>query len=170
MPPAATANWEDVKATAIATGSLIDAAEHHGLKYETVRSRASREEWPVGRRVMQQLKAAQDAAHTQVQRAGKASVVSVKTSATSATEAISSVLEEDGRETRLALSKVARRSAEHAKTMTGKELIATSDKLLNVGKLAALTHGWNKDDAGGSRINVNLLCQNVGNLQITADQ
>jgi hypothetical protein len=109
MPPT-VANWPDVKATAIHTGSLLEAAEIHGIKYETVRQRACREKWPVGRRVHQQLQQAQEAAATQIIRASHGNVTSV----TSASEAALATLADGARRTKLGLTKYAARMAEEA--------------------------------------------------------
>ena len=63
MPTPCTSSegWEAVKATAIARGSLKEAAALHGLPYSAAKQRAWRERWPVGRRLAQAVLDAKEA-------------------------------------------------------------------------------------------------------------
>lgn len=119
MPPQ-VAHWPDVKATAIATGSLREAAEAHGISHDAVRQRACREEWPVGQRVHKMLQAAQEQANTQMSRASKGAVTHV----TSAADALQSVLAENKRRSQVALSSYVAKTSEHADTLSGEEALA----------------------------------------------
>lgn len=155
MPPPLAIDKEQVRMLVLSVG-VREAARQLDLNQETVAAWSARGDWlahtrekPVLPKSMQPI----------------ASGASIKPA-----DALTEILTTEAKETRQFLSKTAHKAAKRASEQTGNEIIASSDKVLNIGKLAALTHGWNKDDAGGSRINVNLLCQNVGNLQITADQ
>lgn len=108
--PAQVADWDQVKATAIATGSMIEAADRHGIKYEAVRQRACREQWPVGRRVFEQAKQAQVLAHQAIVKQSGGTVTSV----TSAAEALEESLADGSRRTRIGLTRYAARMAEQA--------------------------------------------------------
>ncbi len=140
MPETAT-NWPDVKATTIATGSMQQAAEQHGVSYEAVRQRASREKWPVGRRVHQQAQAAREAANTQMIRASQGRVTSV----TSAADALSNVLLEDGNATKLAGMRYARRTIEAAAKLAEDEplkaLVSAGDVKASL-QSAAIAGNW----------------------------
>lgn len=110
--PAQVADWSEVKATAIATGSLTEAAELHQVSYDAVKMRASREQWPVGRRVHKLAQQAQEAANTQIIRASKGAVTSV----TSAADAIAATLAEGAKQTKLGLTAYTARMAQQAAT------------------------------------------------------
>lgn len=98
--PALSADWPEVKGTAIATGSLKQAAAHHGVSYDALKMRASREEWPVGRRVHKLAQDAKTIAREQIIRASGGAVTSV----TSTADALLSVLSDNKRRTKLAQS------------------------------------------------------------------
>lgn len=108
--PSAVADWSQVKATAIHRGSLKEAAEAHGLNYPSVRMRASREEWPVGRRVQKTVQAAQAMMESQIIKASGGRVASV----TSSAEAAEIMLKEGAINTRLDLTRYAARMAKQA--------------------------------------------------------
>lgn len=148
--PAQVADWSEVKATAIATGSLEKAAEKHGIKATAVRKRAQREEWPVGRRVHKLAQEAKAVAHAQIIKSSNGTVTSV----TSASDALSEVLAEDSKETRISLSRAARNLARQAETAD----LSQAGDALQTGKLAALTHGWS-EGGKGSQVSINLLIQ-----------
>lgn len=132
--PATVADWPQVKVTAIHTGSLKEAAQAHGIEYAAVRMRASREEWPVGRRVHKTAQAAQQMAESQIIKASGGRVASV----TSAAEAAVNILADDSRETRISLSKSFRRLAKDAE----KAPLEQAGDVLQVAKGTALVHNW----------------------------
>lgn len=149
MPPPSTDNWEAVKATAIALNSIKLAAEQHGVGYEAARQQASREKWPVGRRPAKAAKEAQQFAHAQLVKVSPRAVTSV----TSTADALSNVLAEDSRETRISLSKAARQLAKKGETAD----LSEAGDVLQVGKLAALTHEWQQPGGSSLVINVALI-------------
>lgn len=51
MPAAVHADWSQVRDTAVALQSIKLAALEHGVSYDSARTRASRENWPVGQRL-----------------------------------------------------------------------------------------------------------------------
>lgn len=108
--PAQVADWSQVKATAIALGNLLHAAEQHGISYESVRVRAHREQWPVGRRVHKLAQQAQDQAHKQIVLASRGTVTSV----TSTAQALENTLREGANETRIGLTRYAAKMAKQA--------------------------------------------------------
>lgn len=111
--PAPVTDWEQVKATAIATGNLKDAADAHGIEYGAVRVRAHRENWPVGRRVIVQAKAAQAVMNEQIARAN-ASQGKTVTPVTSTADALANALRDGANATRIGLTKYAARMAKQA--------------------------------------------------------
>lgn len=80
--PALSADWPEVKATAIAIGNLKDAAAKHGVSYEATRQRAAREKWPVGQRVHTLAREAKAASHAVILKTANVTRV------TSASEAL----------------------------------------------------------------------------------
>ena len=104
------ADWPQVKATAIATGSLKAAAEAHGISHDSVKQRAKREEWPVGRRALKMAAEAQAHANSQIIKASQGTVTRV----TSASDALAATLAEGAKETKLGLTKYAARMAKQA--------------------------------------------------------
>lgn len=58
MPASLVTDWTQVRATAIATGNLAEAARLHGVTHAATRQRASRERWPVGQRALTAVKQA----------------------------------------------------------------------------------------------------------------
>lgn len=71
----------------------------------------------------------------------------------SGSDVLKESLAEDSKETRISLSKAARNLAKKGEDA---DLHQAGD-VLQVGKLAALTHGW--EQAGGSSVSINLLIQ-----------
>ncbi len=153
MPPPVTADWSQVKATAIATGSLIDAADHHGLRYEAVKTRACREQWPVGRRVVRQLEEAKANADRQITLAGNASVTSVVTSVTSSSQAILQSLGEDRVATKMAASRASRRVFESLDKLEPSAILQDAGKLRDMATVAEKSQDW---QSGQQQVTVNI--------------
>jgi len=69
MPAAQSHDWSEVRATAIALGSIAKAARHHNVTYNAAKLRASREQWPVGFRPKKLAQKATEALKQHTQRA-----------------------------------------------------------------------------------------------------
>lgn len=110
MPPALLSDWSQVKATAIATGSLKEAADAHQISYEAVRMRASREQWPVGQRVVKIAREAQEQAEQAVALARGGNVTPV----TKAADAVAFALADRQKRTKLGLAGYTARMAKQA--------------------------------------------------------
>lgn len=108
--PSPVADWSQVKATAISTGSLKEAATQHGISHDSVKQRAKRESWPVGYRIHKIARAAQEAANASIIQCSKGAVTHV----TSAADAIANTLKEGANATKLGLTAYAARMAEQA--------------------------------------------------------
>lgn len=158
MSSALEVDWQGIKALATNGQTLKQISEATGISLGTLKARSSREEWYGPLKAARKLIESKQAA--QIQKG------QMKAIATDATVALSDTLAEDAKATRLHLSAAARKGAKAASEMEGLDVVASSDKILNVGKLASLTHGWNEQGSGS--VAVNLLCQNVENLQINA--
>jgi hypothetical protein len=118
--PAQIADWSQVKATAIALASIKDAAAEHGVSYKAAKMRASREQWPVGRRVHKLAQQAQQQANTQMMIASKGTVTSV----TSTADALANTLAERQKRSKLGLSSWLTESSEHLASLKGEEALS----------------------------------------------
>jgi molybdenum-dependent DNA-binding transcriptional regulator ModE len=127
--------WEQVRDTAVACGSIKRAAEQHGVSYVAARQRARREQWPVARRLSKAIEVAKGAARKSIE-AQQGHVTSV----TSAADALVDILAEDERETRLSLSRSARQLAAQGETASLDE----AHRVHDVAKTAALVHRWDR--------------------------
>lgn len=131
--PAPIADWSQVKATAIGTGSLKDAAQHHQVSYKAVKMRASREKWPVGQRVHKMAREAQDLANHAIVQCSQGRVTSV----TSAAEALESTLKQRQNHTKLGLSLFAARAARVASKLPQDKLLARAGEVKAVADIAS---------------------------------
>lgn len=151
--PALSADWEAVKATAIACGNLKEAAEAHGISHESVRMRASREQWPVGRRVHIQAQQARQTAQQQLVKASGGAVTSV----TSAADALQNVMADHSKKAKIALARAGRAAAEHFSAMDGQEIAIEAQNFKHIVAANDQIHGWNgKTAANGAGILVNV--------------
>jgi hypothetical protein len=125
--------WEQVRDTAVACGSIKRAAEQHSVSYVAARQRARREQWPVGRRLNTAIELAKTAARKSTE-AEQGRVTPV----TSASDALVNILAEDERETKLSISRSARQLAAQGETASLDEARRVHD----VAKTAALVHRW----------------------------
>jgi hypothetical protein len=158
MPPPCTNDWEAVKATAIARNSIKEAAKLHNVPYTAAKKRASREKWPVGRRPAKAVREAKAFNQGQLVKANPRAVSCV----TSTADALVIALENDSQETRLDLSKAARKAAKAFRTMQGRAVISEAQNLKHVVNSASQLHGWEERPMVG----VNLQILNVnGSMQ-----
>jgi NADH dehydrogenase/NADH:ubiquinone oxidoreductase subunit G len=127
-----------VKVTAIARGSLKEAASLHKVPYSAVKMRASREKWPVGRRTAQAVQQAREVEQTQLAKISPQSVTRV----TSTADALVTALAEDSSETRHDLSKAARKAASKLREMPGAEILSSAQDMKHVANTASMLHGW----------------------------
>jgi hypothetical protein len=151
--PALSADWEAVKTTAIALGSLKRAADEHGISYESVRMRASREGWPIGHRVQKQLRAAQSLAKAQIVQGG-----SPVTAVTSSAAVLASV----GERTKAALAHSVLKGAEATKELDGHDVLASARNIKELAATGALLHGWSGDV---QRVQVNVFASIQGSSE-----
>lgn len=134
--PAAIADWKSVKAHAIATGSLKEAADAFGLEEGTVRVRAHREEWPVGRRVQVMAEQAQAQAHAQIVKNNGGNVTAV----TSAADAVANTLLERRNRTKLAQSEYLARASEKLADVDEEKLLLHVQDGKALADMAAKVH------------------------------
>lgn len=130
-----THQWEQVRDTAVACGSIKRAAEQHSVSYVAARQRARREQWPVARRLSKAIEVAKGAARKSIE-AEQGRVTSV----TSASDALVNILAEDERETRLSLGRAARQMAQQTETAR----LTEAGKMHDVAKTAAIVHRWDQ--------------------------
>ena len=161
--------WQEVRATATATGSLKEAARLHGVSYPQTKVRAHRESWPTARR----LNAATIAAKNQArERTAKEAIASRATDhATTATCATltspdtATALEKHLRTTReefqtFAASAV-RNAARAASRLDDGEALKSSKKLADVVGAGTKLHGIGGDKPQAPVVNVALIRQGV---------
>jgi hypothetical protein len=111
--------------------------------------RASRERWPVGRRV--------EAVRAERRAAAIAAGCTLIPVTSPAAIAIDDALQVDGHETRAALSRATRRAAEHAAGQEGAAVLKNARGVKAVAETAALVHGWDRGVNGDLSISVNVL-------------
>ena len=146
MPAPISADWPAIRDTAVALQSIKLAAEKHGVPYPAARTRASREAWPVGRRISLALSTAK-AAHAQaIQKANPKAV----TSATSTSDALVEALSEDNMETRISLSRGIRKAAETIGKYKGTTILSNARKVKDIVSSAAQVHGWEAKQGTGA--------------------
>lgn len=143
--PALSADWPQVKGTAIATGSLKTAAEHHGVSYDALKMRASRESWPVGRRVHAMAQSAREAAHAQIVK-----VTGNVTSVTSTADALQSVLSENKKRTKVAQSRYLARASEELDKTPDTELLSVTDAALQLATMASKVYPEDQHGTGNA--------------------
>lgn len=161
--PALSADWPEVKATAIATGSLKEAAEAHGVSYAATRQRAKRECWPVGQRPAKALTEARAAHHEQIQRANKVATRSVTqavtppvTRVTTAAQAAETVLARRKESSRLSLSRYAQRALATAATLPRGKLLAEAANVKAAAGAYAIAHPDPVGASGAPTITLNV--------------
>lgn len=143
-------DWAGIRAAAVAVGireACRQATAHlppdeANTFTERAMKRCSRQGW---------LTKAEEAKTVAISKAPTTLSANVRTGA----QVVADSLAEDSRETKLSLSRSARRMAQQAESAKLEE----AADVLQVGKLAALTHGWGQSDGNtqGAVINVNLI-------------
>lgn len=165
-------DWAGIE-TASAIIGIREAARRAAINFppeqqpaiiERIRKRAQRQGWKVKTdAIINGLSTTIDS------ESGKVIVKPVSPIVPTGKQMIDDTLATEASETRSFLSKTAHKAAKAASEQDGAQIIATSDKLLNVGKLAALTHGWSNQASAGMQIN--LLSQvNVTNLSESGEK
>lgn len=152
--PALSADWQTVKTTAIALGSLKRACEEHGVSYGAAKVQAHRDNWPIGRRVHEIAKAAQAAAHEQLAKSSNRNVTGVTSTA--------AVLISIGDRTRAALADTVLRGAEASKLLDGDDVLASARNIKELAATGALLHGWSGDV---QRVQVNVFASIQGSSE-----
>ena len=132
-PIATQDQWNQVRDTAVACGSIKEAAAVHCLSYGAARERARREQWPVARRLNKAVTAAKAAAS----RAVTATTGRV-TSVTSTSEALVNILSEQEHKTKLSLSKATMNMAQQAEEAP----LEQAPNLHKVAQTAGIVHHW----------------------------
>jgi hypothetical protein len=150
--PAPIADWSEVKATAISTGNLQRAAELHGLPYDAVRQRSSREKWPVGHRLQRAVTEAKAAVTAQIVKASEGRVTVV-----TAADAIASENAENGARSRSAALRYSARNLEHLADLPAEEGVLLAPQAASLVKVAATAGDW--DAERGASVSVNVLLQ-----------
>jgi hypothetical protein len=153
MPAPLTHDWEAVKATAIAMGNLKRASEAHNIPYQTIRTRACREKWPVGRRPAQQVKQAIQIQKDQLAKSNPRSVTSV----TSSSEALESILAQRKETYLKGMSKAVEKATEYASSLKGSEAFRESRKVKELIDAGHKLHSIGEKEQGGTTINLNVL-------------
>lgn len=152
MPVPLTTAWDAVRATAIACGSLKVVADHHHISYTAVKMRASREQWPVGRRIILAAKKAQQDAEEATQRARQqdtrqiADMVHVAP-VTSTAEVLENEVKA-GRDTfRTKASTAIAKAATHAAEQPGDKLLKGARALKDLVDAGSKLHGLDRGDS-----------------------
>lgn len=137
MPAALPVDYPGLRLLAAQGHTLDQLAAMAGVSVNTLKARSAREGW------QQKGKALE----LKIQRAVENK--QMKPHATSAVAILASQMEEDNRETRLSLSKAARKMAKEAETA---ELSQAAD-VLQAAKTAALIHKWEGSE-GSTTLNL----------------
>lgn len=148
--PAQIADWSEVKATAISTGNLKRTAELHGLEHATVRMRASREKWPVGRRVHLAVQQAKVNATAQIVAASDGRVTSV----TPASDALAEANAENSRSGRADLLRYGARAAKRLAEINPDEAIERAPQAASVAKVLSVAGDWQASSGRSLRIDI----------------
>ncbi len=166
MPAHPVADWPEVKATAIATGSFEQAAKLHGLKSGTVRQRAAREGWPVGPRVHEA--AAEAVALSRAAIVATQAQSGIVTNVTAA-EALAAANAENGARSRSAALRYSARNLEHLADLPAEEGVLLAPQAASLVKVAATAGDWASSQRGNVRINI-LAADPFAQVQIEADK
>lgn len=154
------ADWSGIKTLALSGATLEEIAQSTGISLNTIKSRSAREQWFEPIRAAKQI--------TEKRIANQIANGQMQPDATDASKALADILSDDARETKIQASKFARTAITHAATLQGKESLSVSRHVKDAVGVAATIHGWGSDTGNASQIN--LLCQNVGNLHITGSE
>jgi molybdenum-dependent DNA-binding transcriptional regulator ModE len=147
QPIATQDQWNQVRDTAVACGSIKEAAAVHGVSYQAAKQRAKREAWPVARRLNRAIVQARLAASRSLEAAtGRV------TSVTSTPDALVSIMAEHEQKTKLSLSKASMNMAQQAETAP----LEQAPDVHSVAKTAAIVHRWGNEQ-GNSILNVRVL-------------
>ena len=138
MPAPCTTDWPAIRATAIALNSIKEAAARHSVPYTAAKKRASREQWPVGRRPARAVQEAKQLEQAQLAKVSPKSVTTV----TSTADALESSLAENNEETRMSLSIAARNGARALAKMPGEDVVRKSGNFKDITTAAGHLHGW----------------------------
>jgi len=133
QPIATQDQWNQVRDTAVACGSIKEAAGVHGVSYQAAKQRAKREAWPVARRLHKAIVQARAAASRSLEAAtGRV------TSVTSTPGALVSIMAEHEQKTKLSLSKASMNMAQQAEEAP----LEQAPNLHKVAQTAGLVHHW----------------------------
>jgi hypothetical protein len=147
-----------VRDTAVACGSIKEAATVHGVSYGAAKERAHREQWPVARRLSKAVAAAKAAASQAVTvTTGRV------TSVTSTPDALVSIMAEHEQKTKLSLSKATMNMAQQAEEAP----LEQAPHLHKVAQTAGIVHYWEgRKDPG--ILNVAVLAGGKAAFQVAA--
>jgi hypothetical protein len=151
MPAHPVADWPEVKATAIATGSFEEAAKLHGIKSGTVRQRAAREAWPVGPRVHEA--AAEAVALSRAAIVATQARGGIVTNVTTA-DAMAEANADNSRRSRAAALRYSARTLEHAADLDPETALASASDVSSVVKVASVAGGWSDSDKAKVRVSI----------------
>ena len=160
QPIATQEQWSQVRDTAVACGSIKEAAAVHGISYNAAKQRARREKWPVARR-LQKLIATREQAQQQLVTRNNATT-SLSPHVTSTSDALVTLLSEHEHKTKLSLSKATMNMAQQAETAP----LEQAPNLHKVAQTAGIVHQW-KDRKDPGILNVAVLAGGKAAFQIT---
>jgi hypothetical protein len=153
MPKPLNVDWPAVRVLAVAVG-VREAARQMGISQDAVRQRSKRERWMASPK-------------TVAQRALAKPVTSVSPNAVSPAHALTNVLQEHERETKLSLARSARRMAKDAEQATLRE----SPYVHKAAQVASITHGWgNQDKNPNTILNLGVLIGTTPPEKINTEQ
>ena len=155
-----TDQWEQVRDTAVACGSIKRAAEQHNVSYAAARQRARRERWPVASRLNTAIVKAKQAAAGSIEAA-----TGHVTRVTSASDALVNIMAEHEQKTKLSLSKASMNMAQQAETAP----LKAAGRVHEVAKTAALVHRW-EDRKDPGILNVAVLAGGKAAFQLLQQQ
>jgi len=137
------ATWEQVK-TAYAAGiGLREIARNMNISEGTVLSWAKREGWT------RQIQSAMQAAKT------------VQSTAVTPMQSVAASLEQRGKRHLHRMAGVSERAVDHIETMHGGEILASSDQIDKLDKIARRTYGLNETSGNAGPLSLNVLCGNA---------
>ena len=143
MPAPLPVDWDAVKATAINTGSLSEAAKLYGLPPVSVRMRASRGKWLVGHRATKHL-AETKAQHLATVRAAHSTqrgVTVVTSDPVTPSEAIERHMAEHRDTFRSSIATALSKAAKHAAGLEPDQILDKSRKVSDIAQAGAKLHG-----------------------------
>ena len=157
MPAALSIDRDEVKKTFLATGSLKEAAELHGVTYSTIKQWAKRYSWPTANRLVTTIKKSEE------QLASFREIKGENVTHGTATNALEEHLANSAKTFRTGMATALKRMAETAGEMDGLTALDHSRKLKDASDIAKLVLGIGAESSGPA-VSINLLNMSAESL------